>query len=304
MTPRHIIERLHAQIYSALFLVGALFLLATLVVHALLPELRRSVRGLSLMAHCACMFVAHISLTIVQLEGSIIADAASYIIQYSLLAGFFWMNVMCIDIAFTFRSLQSMAYGGSAEYRKFLLYTLYAMGAPFLIFLVTLWADASSIIPAAVKPDIGVKYCWFDKCEFTLFMLFLKLFGLMGIPWIMEIISWAVGGKDYYWYLTDAINLLRSVFIFIMFCCKRKVWLMLTKRHPRMTARISTRLSRGTTTTSHGDDGSTATQRSSIDLPTSAISVPSNHNWIRFVPDFLSEVRSEISPYDLLSEVR
>ena len=54
-------------------------------------------------------------------------------------------------------------------------------------------------------------------------MLFLKLFGLMGIPWVMELISWAVGGADYYWYLPDAINLLRSVFIFIMFCCKKRV---------------------------------------------------------------------------------
>lgn len=46
----------------------------------------------------------------------------------------------------------------------------------------------------------------------------------MGLTWMTEIISWASGGPDYYWYATDAINLLRAVFIFIIFCCKRKVW--------------------------------------------------------------------------------
>ena len=54
-------------------------------------------------------------------------------------------------------------------------------------------------------------------------VLYVKLFGLMGLTWVTEIISWASGGRDYYWYATDVINLLRAVFIFIIFCCKRKV---------------------------------------------------------------------------------
>lgn len=55
------------------------------------------------------------------------------------------------------------------------------------------------------------------------FLLFLKLFGLMGIPWVFEIISWAVGGNDVYWYFPDAVNILRSIFIFTTFCWKKKV---------------------------------------------------------------------------------
>jgi hypothetical protein len=73
-------EKLHAKIYSTLFIIGALFLLATLIVHILLPELRRAVQGLSLMAHCACMLIAHISLTIVQLKGSYIEDTPCHIL--------------------------------------------------------------------------------------------------------------------------------------------------------------------------------------------------------------------------------
>ncbi|KAF4529144.1 hypothetical protein B566_EDAN017472 [Ephemera danica] len=68
-------------------------------------------------------------------------------------------------------------------------------------------------------------------------ILFVKLSALMGLPWIMEIVSWAVGGEDHYWYFTDAINMLRSVFIFIVFCCKPKVWEML-KRHSKVSPSI------------------------------------------------------------------
>jgi len=45
----------------------------------------------------------------------------------------------------------------------------------------------------------------------------------MGLSWIFELVSWAVGGPDYYWYGTDVINLLRAAFIFITLCCKREV---------------------------------------------------------------------------------
>lgn len=39
----------------------------------------------------------------------------------------------------------------------------------------------------------------------------------------MEIVSWAVGGPSYYWYIPDAINFLRAFFIFVIFICKRTV---------------------------------------------------------------------------------
>jgi hypothetical protein len=52
----------------------------------------------------------------------------------------------------------------------------------------------------------------------------------MGLTWITEIISWAVGGADYYWYITDIVNMLRAVFIFVIFCCKRSVLNLLRVR--------------------------------------------------------------------------
>lgn len=54
-------------------------------------------------------------------------------------------------------------------------------------------------------------------------ILYLKLFSLMGLSWVFELISWAVGGPDYYWYGTDIVNLFRAVFIFVTLCCKKQV---------------------------------------------------------------------------------
>lgn len=62
------------------------------------------------------------------------------------------------------------------------------------------------------------------------FTLYLKLFGLMGVTWVFEIVSYVVGGPASYWYITDIINALRSVFIFALFCLKRKVFALLKSK--------------------------------------------------------------------------
>ena len=72
--------RRRAAIYVTLFVIGAVFLMATLVVHALLPNMRRAVRGLSLMAHCACMLAAHITLAVAQLIAANVTDVPCQII--------------------------------------------------------------------------------------------------------------------------------------------------------------------------------------------------------------------------------
>jgi G protein-coupled receptor Mth (Methuselah protein) len=45
----------------------------------------------------------------------------------------------------------------------------------------------------------------------------------MGINWVMEVVSWAVGGPDYIWYITDIINTLQGVFIFCIFVLEPRV---------------------------------------------------------------------------------
>ncbi|XP_017869613.1 PREDICTED: probable G-protein coupled receptor Mth-like 1 [Drosophila arizonae] len=52
----------------------------------------------------------------------------------------------------------------------------------------------------------------------------LKLVVVMGVTWIWDIISWLVGGPHGAWLLTDLINALQGVFIFIVVGCQPQVW--------------------------------------------------------------------------------
>ncbi|KAH8420026.1 hypothetical protein KR009_005054, partial [Drosophila setifemur] len=52
----------------------------------------------------------------------------------------------------------------------------------------------------------------------------LKLVVVMGVTWIADILSWLVGGPHGAWFVTDLINALQGVFIFIVVGCQPQVW--------------------------------------------------------------------------------
>ncbi|KAL1450488.1 hypothetical protein WDU94_002852 [Cyamophila willieti] len=51
----------------------------------------------------------------------------------------------------------------------------------------------------------------------------LKLVIVMGITWVADILSWAIGGPAYMWYFTDIINTLQGLLIFIVVGCQPQV---------------------------------------------------------------------------------
>ncbi|CAK1580515.1 unnamed protein product [Parnassius mnemosyne] len=61
-------------------------------------------------------------------------------------------------------------------------------------------------------------------------LLYLKLFTVMGINWILEVISALYPDADYIWCFTDVYNVLIGVTIFIIFVCKRKIFRLIKKR--------------------------------------------------------------------------
>ncbi|KAF4528729.1 hypothetical protein B566_EDAN008995 [Ephemera danica] len=62
------------------------------------------------------------------------------------------------------------------------------------------------------------------------FVLYLKLFLVMGLTWIMELVSWTVGGSNYLWIVTDVCNTLQGLCIFLIFVWKPKVRRLLIAR--------------------------------------------------------------------------
>lgn len=57
----------------------------------------------------------------------------------------------------------------------------------------------------------------------------LKLVIVMGITWVVDVMSWVIGGPDYVWYLTDLVNALQGVLIFIVVGCQPQVWMALRR---------------------------------------------------------------------------
>ena len=70
-----------------------------------------------------------------------------------------------------------------------------------------------------------------DLCVFR-FRVVVSLFFLKGLSWIMEIISFAIGGSAFIWMASDVWNILSGIFIFVILVCKPNVWKMLKAKFP------------------------------------------------------------------------
>ncbi|XP_024889439.1 G-protein coupled receptor Mth2-like isoform X2 [Temnothorax curvispinosus] len=92
--------------YHVGLIISLPFLLTTFVVYSILPELQ-NMHGYTLRGYVGSLFVAYMSLAVIQqIPQTSLSDAAciilAFIIHFSFLASFFWLNVMCFDIWWTF----------------------------------------------------------------------------------------------------------------------------------------------------------------------------------------------------------
>ncbi|XP_071446802.1 G-protein coupled receptor Mth2-like [Hetaerina americana] len=60
--------------------------------------------------------------------------------------------------------------------------------------------------------------------------LYIKLSIVMGVSWILEIVSYLIGGSKCIWLFTDTVNTLQGVFIFLIFVWKKNVKDLMKKR--------------------------------------------------------------------------
>ncbi|KAG8228113.1 hypothetical protein J437_LFUL000115 [Ladona fulva] len=96
------------------------------------------------------------------------------------------------------------------------------LGMNIIFFLMTvfrLWrlSSCDSAVP-------GLRSSRF-KC-----VLYLKIFLIMGILWVFEVLSFVVNDSEGFWYITDTLNSLQGVFIFFVVVCRTRVLNGLAKR--------------------------------------------------------------------------
>ncbi|XP_065348703.1 G-protein coupled receptor Mth-like [Cloeon dipterum] len=282
-----------AYTQSVLAGIGAAFTLFTLVIHVAVKDLRQGIKGLSLIAHCACMLGAYLTMAFRPLAWADDGNTCTILgvfTHFFLLSAFYWLNVRAIIIYATFRSWNSMLSGLSLSTSSFPLYALYALGVPALVSGFMAWVQFASEddLPYwIVWPDLDEAACWFRspvgravyfslpmgivltlniimfvitlakiisfrkenasilktensankakeslKFDMERLKLFAKLSLLMGLTYISEFVSWVNYLFAYYWYASNVAIALRAVLVFIVFCCKRKVWISMKQQYP------------------------------------------------------------------------
>ncbi|XP_069704986.1 G-protein coupled receptor Mth2-like [Periplaneta americana] len=278
-------------LYPIGLLISVPFLIVTMLVYCLIPELR-DLHGKALSCHVMCLAVAYVFLATVQLVGDTLQQdlcvSVAFVIHFSFVACFFWLNVLCFDtwwnvkanvrLIWDTREQPSSHYmwyevlnnevcmTKKTERRVFLFYSLYAWCFPILFVIFSMVIDLMPTIPSSyLKPQMGDNKCWFSSEEAELqyfygpvgflicvnvvlfiltawnvfshewsrgaskrsprqmFRMCLTLFGVMGVNWVMEVVSWVAGGPDYIWYFTDVVNTLQGVIIFCIFVLEPRV---------------------------------------------------------------------------------
>ncbi|KAK4872681.1 hypothetical protein RN001_014710 [Aquatica leii] len=258
------IDKVEKKLNTLGMMISMPFLLATFIVYALLPE--RNIHGKSLMCYVITLFGAYFFLVIMQQHTNVVGPGCTTLGTFCLfffMVSFLWMNVMSVDIWWTFK----------VEHKRFLLYSAYTWGVSLLFVIIVTIINQTSPLSAWYKPGIGDGQCWFtigmptliyfygplaliivvnivlfgrtawrikmiqqDTTDKQRFYLYLKLFMAMGVNWSMEVISWVVDWQveEVYsavWILTDLCNALYGVFIFFIFVFKRPIWNLLKKRY-------------------------------------------------------------------------
>ncbi|XP_032665102.1 G-protein coupled receptor Mth2-like isoform X1 [Odontomachus brunneus] len=150
------------------------FLLLTFVVYTILPELW-NMYGYILRGYIGSLFLAYILLVPFQMMSpdglsDAVCIGSAFVLYFLLQANVFWLNVMCFDIWWMFGGFRSLQ--GSAKQReksvkqqekkKFIMYSIYAWGCPFILTIICLIMDfVPDISKTLIRPEFGNVRCWF-----------------------------------------------------------------------------------------------------------------------------------------------
>ncbi|KAK5639760.1 hypothetical protein RI129_010571 [Pyrocoelia pectoralis] len=152
-------------LYTLGMMISMPFLLATFIVYGLLPE--RNLHGKSLMSYVISLFGAYLCLVVMQEHTDVVGPgciALGTLCLFFFMVSFLWMNVMSIDIWWTFRWVGIRGLSGNkkeVERKRFLLYTAYSWGVPLIFVIIVTIINASAPFNAWYKPGIGDGQCWF-----------------------------------------------------------------------------------------------------------------------------------------------
>lgn len=158
-------------------ILSCVFLVITVGIYVYLDEIK-STFGKILISYCLTMFclittliVSHLHLSSLKIDCKIRA----YLIIFLNLSAFAWVNIMSLDIWWTF-STSKRAIGSDQrrkDLKKYLLYCLYGWGLPLCHLVLIITLEQTEILPNVIHPYIGVYYCIIEDRNYAriLFLL-------------------------------------------------------------------------------------------------------------------------------------
>ncbi|XP_049290796.1 G-protein coupled receptor Mth2-like isoform X2 [Anopheles funestus] len=161
--------------HSLGMIISIPFLVATLIVYALIPDLR-NIPGKSLMCYVFALTISY--LVLILIKRSMFdstpdwCTAIGYAYYFSVMSSFFWLNVMAFDIYWTFGGRRRR----TTDQSKFLLYCCYGFGCPLVFLTIALVADHTELMYTSLRPGFGDGQCLFKGEQFVSFLyLYLPL---------------------------------------------------------------------------------------------------------------------------------
>ncbi|EDS40050.1 conserved hypothetical protein [Culex quinquefasciatus] len=135
-------------------ITSIVFMLLTLIIYLCIPELR-NVHGKCFICYVFSMLCSYTLLVFTKLDYKLYY---CYYYQYFwIMAGFFWLNVLCFDIFWTFSS----GVVKRDERKRFLKYSLYAWGCPMILLGLIVLIENTSFVPEDFRPQIAADHCYF-----------------------------------------------------------------------------------------------------------------------------------------------
>lgn len=172
--------------------VSCVFLSVTIVCHLAIKPLR-DIQGLCFLCHMVSLLIADAVLFTGARFSKVIKESHcvfnGFLLQYSFLATFFWLNVMCFDIWRVIKAtVKLIPLRGilANDAKKFKVYCAYAFGVPLAVTLVTIilhFLPDEKVADGVLRPGFGEVACWF-KGDYELLGFF---YGPVGVLFLMNL---------------------------------------------------------------------------------------------------------------------
>nr|CAH7735486.1 unnamed protein product [Callosobruchus chinensis] len=208
--------------------ISVLFMILTVVIYISLPQMM-DLQGQAIVHSIsgkALAYVTLITLYVAPYLEDVPCHIGAYLLYISFLYAFFWLNILCFQI---WRQIVNPRLFNCIKNWK-LVYYVYGIGGSLLCWVILALIQHSHFENIEhLHPGIAESFYLssIQTVELTRLKLYIKLFFIMGITWLFEVISSAAENYrslKWLWHVTDIINSLEGLTIFlILVVFRRKV---------------------------------------------------------------------------------